>query len=159
MAGPGARDYARLRSANAISRRELHVIRYIFAWFCDRNRWTDLWCILTSCARTLDCGWRDRTIGDRDFEWSKNHSSERSSGIAELNYRLTLPVTQGSCFMNYKNKTKKCTVARFKAIIAGVTKELARPRLTESARKELEKQAKSKVGVSACSDPPIAAIT
>ncbi len=61
--------------------------------------------------------------------------------------------------MNDKNKTKKRTVAKFKAIIAGVTKELARPRLTESARKELEKQAKSKVGVSACIDPPIAAIT
>ena len=61
--------------------------------------------------------------------------------------------------MNYKNKTKKCTVANFKAIIASVTKELARPRMTESARIELEKQAKSKDEVSACSEPPIAAIT
>ena len=61
--------------------------------------------------------------------------------------------------MNYKNKTKKCTVANYKAIIASVTKELARPRMTESARKELDKHAKSRDGVSACSDPPFTAIT
>jgi hypothetical protein len=140
-------------------RRESNVIRYIFNWICDRNRRTDLRCILTSCVHTLDYGRRDRAFGNRDFEWGKSHASERSSGIAELNYCLALPGTQGSCFMNYKNKTKKCTVAKFKAIIAIVTKELARPRMTESARIELEKQAKIKVGVSACIDPPIAATT
>jgi hypothetical protein len=158
MTRPGAKHCARLTSAMADSRMESHVIRYLFDWICDRNRWTDLRRIPGSCARTLDCGGRDRAFGNRDFEWSKNNTSERSSRIAESNYDWALPVTSGSCSMNYKNKTKKCTVANYKAIIASVTKELARPRMTESTRMELDKQAKARDGVSACSDPPFTAI-
>jgi hypothetical protein len=56
--------------------------------------------------------------------------------------------------MSYKSKNKKDKVVYDKAIIAIVTKEMARPRMTESARIELHKQIKSKVVVSAGSDSP-----
>jgi hypothetical protein len=92
MKKPGARNYARLTSAVADSRMESYVIWHIFDRICDRNRWTDLWCIPTSCAYALDCSWRDSAFGNWDIEWSKDNASERSSGIAELNYRLALPV-------------------------------------------------------------------
>jgi hypothetical protein len=61
--------------------------------------------------------------------------------------------------MNNKIKSKKYTTLNYKAILASVTKELARPRMTESARIELDKQAKLRDGVSASSDPQITAIT
>jgi hypothetical protein len=60
--------------------------------------------------------------------------------------------------MNVKNSNKKGKAVYDKAIIAIVTKEMARPRMTESARIELDKRIKSKDGVSACSDSPLTAI-
>jgi hypothetical protein len=60
--------------------------------------------------------------------------------------------------MTYKNKNKKDKVVNDKAIIAIVTKEMARPRMTESARIELHKQNKAKVVVSACNDSPFTVI-
>jgi hypothetical protein len=54
--------------------------------------------------------------------------------------------------MSYKNKSRNGKAVSDKAIIAIVTKEMARPRMTESARIELHKQIKSKVVVSPGSD-------
>jgi hypothetical protein len=60
--------------------------------------------------------------------------------------------------MNVKNKSKKGKAEFDKAIVVSVTKEMARPRMTESARIELDKRFKSRDGVSACSDSPLTAI-
>jgi hypothetical protein len=60
--------------------------------------------------------------------------------------------------MSYKNKSKKGKAADDKAIITSVTKEMSRPRMTESARIKLNKQIRSKDGVTAFSITPFTAI-
>jgi hypothetical protein len=51
--------------------------------------------------------------------------------------------------MRNKNKSKKVKAAYDKAIITSVTKEMARPRMSESAQIESNKKINSRRGVSA----------
>jgi hypothetical protein len=60
--------------------------------------------------------------------------------------------------MRYKNKSEKGKAADDKAIIASVTREMSRPRMTESARIKLDKQIRSKDGVTAFSHTPFTEI-
>jgi hypothetical protein len=69
--------------------------------------------------------------------------------ISALNYSVALPVRLGACSMRHKNKSKKDKAAYDKAIIASVTKEMARPRMTQSAQMASNKRLKPRDGVSA----------